>query len=80
MEEVTVYRSWDEPMADMAMGLLLAEGLIARKLTGIARNVYPFTMDGLGEIEIRVPAGDAERAKEILAARFSGTTDIPPGE
>jgi len=74
MDEVTVYRSWDEPMADMAIGLLRAEGLNARKLTDVARSVHPFTFDGLGEIEIRVPADEAEKAADILAARFSENT------
>jgi len=71
MDEVTVYRSWDEPLADMAVGLLCAEGLNARKLTGITRSVYPLTFDGLGEIEVRVPFDEANKAEEIIAARFS---------
>ena len=71
MKEVTVYRSWDEPMADMAVDLLRAEGLNARKLSDAARSVHPFTFDGLGEIEVRVPADEAEKAAEILSARFS---------
>ena len=71
MDEVTVYRSWDEPMADMAVGLLRAEGLNARKLTDVVKSIYPFTFDGLGEIEVRVPGEEAEKAAEILSARFS---------
>ena len=71
MDEVTVYRSWDEPLADMAVGLLCAEGLNARKVTGITRSLYPLTYDGLGEIEIRVPSDEAQKAEDIIAARFS---------
>ncbi|MFC1607800.1 hypothetical protein ACFL47_07500 [Candidatus Latescibacterota bacterium] len=71
MDDVTVYTTWDEPMADMALGLLRAEGIQARKRTDVARSVHPFTMDGLGEIEILVPGGEKDRATEILAARFS---------
>ena len=71
MDEVTVYRSWDEPLADMAVGLLCAEGLHARKVSGITRSVYPLTYDGLGEIEVRVPSDEAQNAEEIIAARFS---------
>ena len=71
MDEVTVYRSWDEPMADMALDLLKSEGISAYKRSDSARSVYPFTFDGLGEIEIRVSAEEAERAAEILSARFS---------
>ncbi|MCE5252314.1 DUF2007 domain-containing protein [bacterium] len=71
MEEITVFRTWDEPTADMAVGLLRAEGLNATKLADVPRSVYPFTMDGLGEIEIRVPENEADQALEIIAARFS---------
>lgn len=78
MDEVTVYRSWDEPLADMAVGLLCAEGLNARKVSGITRSVYPLNYDGLGEIEVRVPSDQAQKAEEILAARFSDYDS--PGE
>ena len=71
MDETTVYRTWDESLAEMAVELLRAEGISARKVADIARSVYPFTMDGLGEIEIVVPEDDAQEALDILAARFS---------
>ena len=77
MDEVTVFRSWDEPMADMAVGLLKAEGLHAHKLADIVRSVHPFTFDGLGEIEVRVPFEEAERAQEIIDARFSESEFSP---
>ena len=72
MKEKVVYRTWDETMADMAAGLLRAEGIPVRKVTDMPRSVYPMTMDGLGEIRIAVPEKDAEAAVEILAVRFSG--------
>ena len=71
MDEVTVFITCDEPMADMAVDLLLSEGIEARKLTNVARSVHPFTFDGLGKIEVRVSEGDSERAKEIIDVRFS---------
>ena len=77
MDNITVYTTWDEPMADMALGLLRAEGIHALKRTDVARSVHPFTMDGLGEIEIMVPGNEAERAAEIIAARFSVDDDEP---
>ena len=70
MEEVTVFKTWDEPVADMALGLLKAEGIYALKLAG-PRSVYPVSFDGLGEIEVRVLEEDAKRAAEILLVRFS---------
>jgi len=73
MADVTVYRTWDEPMADMCVGLLRAEGLNPLKVTDIVRSVHPFTVDGLGEIEVRVPEDESVRADEIISARFSDT-------
>jgi len=71
MEETIVFTTWDEPMADMAVGLLEAEGISARKRTVVARSVHPFSVDGLGEIQICVPEEEAEIALDIIAARFS---------
>ncbi len=71
MDETTVYRTWDESMAEMAVDLLRSEGIEARRMSDMSRSIYPFTMDGLGEIEIVVPDDDAQDALDILAARFS---------
>ncbi len=71
MKSITVYRTWDEPMAAMALGLLKAEGIEAVKRDSGLRSSYPITVDGLGEIEIMAPEEDAARAVEILEARFS---------
>ena len=71
MQEVTVFRTWDEPIADMAVDLLRSEGIKARKRSNATRSVHPFTMDGLGEIEIVVPENEKERGLEIIEVRFS---------
>ena len=71
MKETTVYRTWDEPMADMAVDLLRGAEINARILTDMTRSVYPFTMDGLGELQIVVPEEEADRAIELLNVRFS---------
>ena len=71
MNEVTVFNTWDEPLADMALGLLRAEGIPAQKHDSGLRSTYAITVDGLGEIEIRVPENEGERAREILKVRFS---------
>jgi len=70
MEDVTVFRTWEEPIADMALDFLKTDGINAYKVSA-PRSVYPVTVDGLAEIEIRVPENDAERAMEIIAVRFS---------
>ncbi len=50
---------------------IFSAGIEARKVSDVPRSIYPFTMDGLGEIEIVVPEDDAQNALDILAARFS---------
>ena len=75
MEEVVVYRTWDEPMAQMALGLLLAEGFDAVKRDSGLRSSIAITVDGLGEIEIRVPEDQAESAIDLIEARFSDTEE-----
>ena len=70
MEDITVFRTWEEPIADMALDFLKTDGINAYKVSG-PRSFYPVTVDGLAEIEIRVPENDAERAAEIIAVRFS---------
>ena len=76
MNSITVYRTWDESMAAMALGLLRAEGIEAVKRDSGLRSSYAITVDGLGEIEIRVPEEDAARAAEILEARFSESGNV----
>jgi len=62
----------------MALDFLKTDGINAYRVSG-PRSVYPITVDGLAEIEIRVPENDAERAAEIIAVRFS-ETDISGSE
>ena len=71
MEDVTVFRTWEEPIADMALDFLKTAGINAFKVSDVPRSVFPFTVDGLAEIEIRVPEEDVERAIEIISVRFS---------
>ena len=71
MEDITIFRTWEEPIADMAIDFLKTEGISAVKISDVPRSVYPTTMDGIGEIEIRVPEEDVEKAVEIIAVRFS---------
>ena len=73
MKDVVVYSTWDEPIAVMAVDLLVSEDIPAFKRDSGLRSSIVITMDGLGEIDVLVPEEFAERAKEILAARFSDT-------
>ena len=78
MSETVVYITWDEPIADMATGLLEADGIVVIRNTEMPRSVLPLSYDGLGEIRLRVPDADAARAREILEARFSSETPDTP--
>lgn len=80
MREVSVFKTWEEPIATMALDFLRAEGIHATSYSDVPRSVFPFTIDGLGEIEIRVPEESAGRAVEVIAVRFSGGATSPLSE
>ena len=50
MEDVTVFRTWEEPIADMALDFLKTAGINAFKVSDVPRSVFTFTVDGLAEI------------------------------
>lgn len=70
MKEVAVFVTWVEPMADMAVDLLRAEGIPVRK-SSYQPELTEYIGGGFGEIEILVPEPEAPRALEILSVRFS---------
>ncbi len=78
MKEVAVFTTWDEPTADMAAGLLAAEGIVVRMRTGGNPRIFPMTMDGLATITLMVPENNADKARELIAVRFSECD--PPGD
>lgn len=80
MREVTVFRTWDEPLADMALDFLREAGIPSFKTGDVPRSVLPFTVDGLGEIEIRVSESDEALAAEIIEARFTETGEVLPDD
>jgi len=75
MEERLVFQTNDEPLADMAIGLLKAEGIEAFKKGAGLRSSLAITMDGLGQIELYVTENEAERALEIIEVRMSADED-----
>lgn len=77
MKEVAVFTTWDEPIADMAAGLLVAEGITVRMRTGGNPRIFPMTMDGLATISLMVAEDEADRARELIAVRFA-EYDGPP--
>ncbi|MGY4706551.1 putative signal transducing protein [Candidatus Bipolaricaulota sp. J31] len=59
---------WGEMEAALLIGFLEGEGIPARKRTQVPPSVYPFTVDGLAEVEILVPEHLLPRAREALEA------------
>lgn len=64
-----------EPRAQLLAAFLRAEGIPVQFRTHVPPSVYPFTVDGLAEVQVLVPAGDLDRAREALAAFEAGGED-----
>ncbi len=64
------------PQANIIAGRLSSDGIQTRFSYEAAGPVYAITIDGLGEVRILVPAGDLERAKEILSRSYDDS-DLP---
>lgn len=54
--------------AQLLRGVLESEGIEAMIKLGVSQNVYPLTVNGLGEIRVCVFRRDLERAREVLDA------------
>ncbi len=64
---VTVYVAWGQPEAEIVKGRLESEGIpVVLRYESIGL-VYGFTVNGLGKVEVKVPAAFASVAKELLA-------------
>lgn len=64
---VTVYVAWGQPEAEIVKGRLESEGIPAVLRYESAGLVYGLTVNGLGKVEVRVPAALAPAAREVLA-------------
>ncbi|HPL64796.1 MAG TPA: DUF2007 domain-containing protein, partial [Syntrophales bacterium] len=56
--------------AEIIRGKLESEGIPVRIEYEAAGRIYAITIDGLGEVKIKVPSEWAERAGEILLEIF----------
>jgi hypothetical protein len=66
-EFATVYIARSQPEAEIVKGRLNCDDIPAILRYEAAGIIYGLTVDGLGQVEVRVPAHLAERAREILA-------------
>lgn len=56
--------------AKIVTGRLEAEGIPTHLKYDVAGSLYAVTIDGLGAVEILVPAEELDRAREVLAASY----------
>ncbi len=66
MQSKVIFRTWDDTEAELIRGLLESYGIPCSVISDITHSVYPFTMDGLGEIRLSVAEDVAEEAERIL--------------
>ena len=66
-EFTTVYVARGQPEAEIVKGRLNCEGIPAILRYEAAGLIYGLTIDGLGQVEVRVPTPFARHAREILA-------------
>jgi len=55
-----------EPEANLIKGILAASGIECVLVTPVPHNLYPFTVDGLATIRIKVLASQLAAAQELL--------------
>jgi len=63
----TVYVARSQPEAEIVKGRLNCEDIPAILRYEAAGVIYGLTVNGLGQVEVRVPSHLAQRAREILA-------------
>ena len=72
---VTIYRAAGQPEAEIVRGRLEIEGILALLKYESIGSVYGLTVDGLGQVEVQVPAKYAGRAREIIESSSDETAD-----
>ena len=76
-ELVTVYRAMGQPEAEIIRGRLEVEGIPAMLKYESLGMVYGLTVDGLGQVEVKVPITFAEAASAIINS--GGNDAYEPG-
>ena len=79
MDSCVIFKTWNDSEAELVRGILESYGIPCRIRSNISHQVYPFTMDGLGEIRLEIPSEAEEEARHILQdhlnAGASGSLD-----
>jgi len=65
-DTVSIYKAPDENEAYIVKGLLESEGISCLLQANVDQRIFPFTVDGLGEVSILVLENDVERSRKII--------------
>lgn len=68
MEQIEIYRTWNERKAEQMKSLLEDYDISCYLSSHITRSVIPFA--GQGEVRVMVPEASAEEARRILGNFF----------
>jgi len=66
--------------AELVRGLLVSYGITVRLGARVPHSVLPFTVDGLGEVRILVPAEDEDTANDLIARHRQAGLIVLDGE
>jgi hypothetical protein len=66
-----VFKTWERTEAELIKG----QGITCMLSSDITHSIYPFTMDGLGEIRIYVPEEKFPEASELIEAYSKETIE-----
>jgi ribonuclease-3 len=63
---VVIFRTHSEVEASIVRGLLEVNGVLSVTASDVPHNIFPLTVNGLGEVRISVREDDAEEARRII--------------
>ena len=80
-DPVVVFRTGNDVEANLVAGLLQGAGINCNLSSDVGRSVFPFTLDGLGEVRVMVARDDEADALACIAARPEPDADpAAPGQ
>ena len=74
---VIIFRTHSDVEASIVRGLLEANGVPSVVTSDVPRNIFPLTVNGLGEVRISVRDHDADEARRIIDGH---RTELPSGQ
>src|SRR5262245_65971395 len=74
---VVIFRTQSDVEASVVRGLLEAHGVPCVVASGAMRNIFPLTIDSLGDVRLSVHEEDVEEARRIID---SHRTELTTGE